>query len=179
MSHENTAHRLCQRRFKDDKEYVWKNDDDEGIFVHVATSVFARDSRAVSSPPLFHLLSFHSLSGRPKETPSFLLTPLTKTNGTYLFHGTPASGFPLSPLCIALVKHFLRFFFPFHPPFFFTSKPAHFISSTPRCAVGYSSNLRPYFPRSICMRMYGHVVRENTQVQNNRPAAMKEFDCTY
>lgn len=35
-----------------------------------------------------------------------LPTLVTKTNGMYLFHGTPASGFLLSPLCIALVKHF-------------------------------------------------------------------------
>lgn len=40
-----------------------------------------------------------------------LPTLVTKTNGMYLFHGTPASGFLLSPLCIALVKHF------FPPPF--------------------------------------------------------------
>lgn len=74
-----------------------------------------RFSRGLRPLSLSLMLSFHSLSGRPKPPSS--PSPLTKTNGTYLFHGTPASGFPLSPLCIALVKHFPRFFFPFHPPF--------------------------------------------------------------
>lgn len=55
-----------------------------------------------------------------------LPTLVTKTNGMYLFHGTPASGFLLSPLCIALVKHFflssslsrrLSSSFFFSPPF--------------------------------------------------------------
>lgn len=39
----------------------------------------------------------------------------------YLFHGTPASGFLLSPLCIALVKHSPLPFFYFHAPPFFLS----------------------------------------------------------
>lgn len=146
-----------------------------------STFVFARDSRAVFAPFLCLMLSFHSLSGRPTSPPLppplFPPSPLTKTNGTYLFHGTPASGFPLSPLCIALVKHFPRFFFPLSSPFFI-SEPAHFTPSTSQRS-GYSSNLRPYFPRSIRMRMYGHVAYENSQVRNNRLAAMKEFDCIY
>lgn len=45
---------------------------------------------------------FHELAAVSPGFPPLV----TKTNGMYLFHGTPASGFLLSPLCIALVKHF-------------------------------------------------------------------------
>lgn len=69
-----------------------------------------------------------------------LPTLVTKTNGMYLFHATPASGFLLSPLCIALVKHF---FLPSSPSprlsssFFFPPSLSH------RFVVLPSSIFRP------------------------------------
>lgn len=108
MSHENAARRL--NRFKDDND---DDGDDDGIFVQSpfvsarASSFPARDTR---SRPLFAGLILLPFSLRPTN-------PLTKTNGTYLFRGTPASGFLLSPLCIALVKYFSAFSFPFIPLF--------------------------------------------------------------
>lgn len=72
-----------------------------------------------------------------------LPTLVTKTNGMYLFHATPASGFLLSPLCIALVKHFFlpsspsprlssSFFFPPSLPLSSFRRPSffHFSSFT-------------------------------------------------
>lgn len=61
--------------------------------------------------------AFLSLDELAAATSAQLPTLVTKTNGMYLFHGTPASGFLLSPLCIALVKHF------FFPSLLFLSTP--------------------------------------------------------
>lgn len=100
MSRENAARRL--NRFKDD--------DDDGIFVQspfvsARSSQFAaRDTRSPSFSPA---ISLHlSLSGRP--------TPWLRQMARIYF---AASGFLLSPLCIALVKHFSAFSFPFIPLF--------------------------------------------------------------
>jgi len=101
MSRENAARRLS--RFKDD------NEDDE-IFVQspfISARASSFRSARYSLTPFSVILSF---SLRPTNL-------LTKTNGTYLFRGTPASGFLLSPLCIALVKRFSAFSFPFIPLF--------------------------------------------------------------
>lgn len=68
-----------------------------------------------------------------------LPTLVTKTNGMYLFHGTPASGFLLSPLCIALVKHF-----------FLSSSLSRRLSSS----FFFSPPLSPIVPLSFLLRFF-------------------------
>lgn len=86
-----------------------------------AHAVFAREFQATPTLPpapsrraAVEFLSF-------QEPATRLPTLVTKTNGMYLFHSTPASGFLLSPLCIALVKHFFLFRRRSSPRSFFSS----------------------------------------------------------
>jgi len=113
MSRENTV--LVSERFKDgdyeekERRRRWRN---IRPLTHpsplASSSARARYFRRPFTAAALFLFCLWP-TGRPP--------PLTKTNGAYLFRGTPASGFLLSPLCIALVKHFFAFFFPFIPLF--------------------------------------------------------------
>lgn len=90
-----------------------------------------------------------------------LPTLVTKTNGMYLFHGTPASGFLLSPLCIALVKHFflssslsrrLSSSFFFSPPFLSHRSVVLPSSIFPFRPSRASLHSRSYFPFPVLSR---------------------------
>lgn len=160
MSRENAAHRLS--RFKDDNG-------DDGIFVqnrHSSPLTRLRLQRAILVRPLFasHPPLPFSPFGRPAD-------PLTKTNGRYLFRGTAASGFLLSPLCITLVKHFSAFSFPFIPLFVLglRARPrfsVHPVNLSPRYFLANSSSSNPYFPSSIyrCANTYIDTIRRSAKM---------------
>jgi len=135
MSRENAARRLS--RFKDDND----DDDDNGLEYS--------SSRHSSPLTRLHSARYQLLFFSPTILSLRSTNPLTKTNGTYLFRGTPASGFLLSPLCIALVKHFSAFSFPFIHLFVprfarprFSVHPIDLLSSFPSRAHYISSSIR-------------------------------------
>lgn len=167
MSRENAARRL--NRFKDD-------DDDrifvQSPFVSARSSQFAaRDTRSPSFSPA---ISLHlSLSGRP--------TPWLRQMARIYF---AASGFLLSPLCIALVKHFSAFSFPFIPLFalFFPGlgRPRFSVHSrrSPSPQSG-SPGSRSYFPSSIRMRMYRHNRVDSQERLSFRNNQLTVGDCIW
>lgn len=157
MARENIARRL--NHFKDDND---ENGYRERRTTTTTEYSSTRHSSALArsrprdtsrgrrlSPPV-NPLSILSRSGRP--------TPLTKTNGAYLFRGMPASGFLLSLLCISPSLSISSLFPSFSPTFLRRSPSGRvFPFSLPLICPpepSSSSRSRFYFLSSNRMRIY-------------------------
>lgn len=128
---------------------------------------------------------FHELAAVSPGFPPLV----TKTNGMYLFHGTPASGFLLSPLCIALVKHFflssflsslLLVFLPslisFRCPFpsSIPFRPfRHAPSSTPSFAPPFSPNQPLFVEAEALLEASARFARGEEEIEGERKRKQK------